>query len=195
MSWVLWVYLLIGIISLLALIAMLALGGLDALGLDFDVGDIDVDADIDAGQGVGPLSIPIILCFLSAFGGLGALSLVSGASEWMSPIIATAGAFIMAALIFMGLQLFLRMFTSDSTVSIRSLKGETGTVSVPIRPGSEGQIVVITPQRGRTLLAAVADKSIPRNAKVKIIGTSGDVVKVKIFKGNNIEKRRRGDRK
>ena len=178
MSWVLWVYLIIGLVSLIALIAMLLLGGLDALGLDFDV-DADVDIDVDGGQGVGPLSIPIILCFLSAFGGLGALSLIAGVNEWFSPVIATAGAFVMAGLIFMGLQLLLKKFTSDSTVKIRSLKGEKGTVTVPIEPGAEGQIVVITPQRGRTLLAAVSDSRISRNSRVVITEASGDVVKVR----------------
>lgn len=176
MPWVLWVYVIIGLGSLILLIAMLFLGGLDVLGFDFDVGDVDVDT---GGPGMGPLSIPIILCFLSAFGTVGALLTLYGMKIWMTPFIAAAGAFLLAGILFSIIQLFLRQFTSDSTVQINKLKGRRGKVTVPIRKDMEGQVAIFTQQRGRTLVPAVADRDIPENADIVIVETSGSVVKVR----------------
>ncbi|MGA1822321.1 MAG: hypothetical protein ACMUIG_07325 [Thermoplasmatota archaeon] len=182
-EWLFWVYLAIGLGSLLLLIVMLVIGGLDVLGFDFDVGDVDVDGidiDVDSGgPGMGPLSIPIILSFLSGFGGIGALLTLFDVDYRLTPFFAAGGAFLMAGILFGIMQLFLRQFTSDSTVQINRLKGRRGKVTVPIKPGVEGQIAIFTQQRGRTLVPAVADTKIPENTDVVVIAATGDVVKVK----------------
>ena len=174
------IYAAVGIISLVVLIGMLAIGGLDSLGLDVDM-DLDVDADMDGGGGPGGpgfFSLPFILAFLSAFGGVGVLSLWAGVPNWISPIVAVGGAAFIIVIVFVVVQRFLEKFISDSTVVLSSLKGVKGTVSIPIRKGGEGQVVVLTPQRGRTILAAIASRDIKTNTKVVVVEVLGDVVKV-----------------
>ena len=179
--WLLWAYIAIGALSIIILIGMLIFGGLDAIGLDLGIGDTDIDLmDADAaGAGPGLLSIPLILCFLAAFGGIGALSLAFGLPWWSSPVIAIGGALLVAVIVFGVVQLFLKQFASDSTVKLEHLRGMKGTVTVPIRKGSEGQIALYTGQRGRTILGAIAEEDIPINTEVIITGMSGDTIKVK----------------
>jgi len=173
------VYAGLGLVSLIVLVIMLAIGGMSSFGLDVDIdADIDIDGDVGGGDQGGPYSLPLLLRFLSAFGGIGALSVWLEVPSGFTPFIAAVGALIMAAILFFILQSFLKSFTSDSTVQIDALKGEKGTVSIPIEPGKEGQIVVVTAQRGRTLVAAISDRSIKKNTDVIVIETMGDVAKV-----------------
>jgi len=191
--WLFIMYAAIGILSLVVLILMLAMGGMEGLGIDVDV---DVDLDVEAGgggTGMGPFSIPLLLSFFSAFGGIGALLIwMDVVNPGATPFIALLGAFIMAGAVFFVLQAFLKAFTSDSTVRIGSLKGARGTVSVSIKKGKEGQVVVVTPERGRTLLGAISDTDIPMNTEVVVIDTMGDVVKVMSKKAMNARKRGKG---
>ena len=183
MLWLFITYALIGGISLLFLILIMAIGGLDTLGLDMDVDvDVDIDADMDVGGGgaggPGFFSLPFLLAAMSSFGGVGLLALWAGVPPWLSPFVAVGGSAFIIVIVFVMVQRFLQKFISDSTVNISSLKGTKGTVSVPIIKGGEGQIVVITEERGRMLIGAVAGEDIPANEDIVILESLGDSVKV-----------------
>lgn len=175
MEWVLVIYLAIGGASLLLLIMMMVLGNLD---FDLDIGpDIDLDiGDVDGGPGL--LSLPIMLSFFAAFGGIGALLTYFEFNTIITPFVAAVSALLLAGLLFMLMRYFFRMFSSDSTVTYSKLKGQKATVTVPINPGMEGQITLFTEQRGRTLVPAVADRKFPNGAKVIIKSSNGDSVNV-----------------
>jgi membrane protein implicated in regulation of membrane protease activity len=178
-TWVFYLYAAIGLASLVILIIMLVFGGLD---LDFDFGDVDVDVDtgLDVGFDGGPgfFSLPILLGFFTGFGGIGALLTYYEVNVIATPFIAGLGAILIASILFLIVNYFFKHFQSDSTVRFNNLIGRKASVSVPIAPGQEGQVVLFTEQRGRTLVPAVSKKSLPNNAQVVITGVSGDTVKV-----------------
>jgi membrane protein implicated in regulation of membrane protease activity len=178
-TWVFYLYAAIGLASLVILIIMLVFGGLD---LDFDFGDVDVDVDtgLDIGVDGGPgfFSLPILLGFFTGFGGIGALLTYYEVNPIATPFIAGIVAITVASILFLIVNYFFKHFQSDSTVRFNNLIGRRASVSVPISPGQEGQIVLFTEQRGRTLVPAVSQKSLPSNTQVVITGVSGDSVKV-----------------
>lgn len=188
MEWIFWVYIALGIAGLAVLLLMMIFGGLDFGfdGVDIDMGDIDFDVgDMDAGGGVG---LPLLLSFISAFGWFGAILTYMKVNIVLTPIISIGAAMGISLILFILTRYFLKHFSSDSTVRFRSLIGKKGSVTVPIRPGEEGQIVVFTDQRGRTIIPAVSDRRIPTNAEVIIIGMIGDTVKVMIKREWDLQK-------
>ncbi|MCK5773009.1 MAG: hypothetical protein KAH57_04415 [Thermoplasmata archaeon] len=197
MEWIFWVYIALGIAGLAVLLVMMIFGGLDFGfdGVDIDMGDIDFDlGDMDAGGGVG---LPLLLSFISAFGWFGAILTYMKVNIVLTPIISIGAALGISLILFLLTRYFLKHFSSDSTVRFRSLIGKSGSVSVVIRPGEEGQIVVFTEQRGRTIVPAVSDKRIPTNAEVVIIGKIGDAVKVmgkREWELQRAKSKRKGDR-
>lgn len=192
------VYVIIAIICVVLLIISIALGGFgddfDMGGHDFDVGGPDLDVggpDMDlggahvdvgygdfGGAGISPLSLPVILAFGSSFGGIGALLEVAGFDPYITPLIAIFVSIIIAGALYMGLVWMFVKTQASSTVSMRELVGQEGTVSVAIKAGKVGQIVVVTEERGRTLIPAVAEKPIPVDAIVEIKGIVGNGVRV-----------------
>jgi len=50
---------------------------------------------------------------------------------------------------------------------------------VAIQPGRLGQVLVVTEERGRTLMPAIADETIPTDAAVTIIEIAGGSARVK----------------
>ena len=74
---------------------------------------------------------------------------------------------------------FLVRSQASTEVSEERLIGGKGQVTVPILPGSQGQILVITEERGRSLFPAVAAEAIPRDAIVEILGFTGGVANVR----------------
>jgi len=189
-EWIFWVYIALGIAGLAVLLLMMIFGGLDFGfdGVDIDMGDIDFDVgDMDAGGGVG---LPLLLSFVSAFGWFGAILTYMKVNIVLTPIISIGAAMGIALILFILTRYFLKHFSSDSTVKFRSLIGKKGSVTVPIRPGEEGQIVVFTDQRGRTIVPAVSDKRMSNNAEVVIIGIIGDAVKVMGKREFEVQKRK-----
>ncbi|MGA1794080.1 MAG: hypothetical protein ACMUHM_09020 [Thermoplasmatota archaeon] len=178
-DWLFYVYAVVGTVSLAILLLMMIFGGLD---LDFDAGDIDIDMDggmdMDAGGGIGVFSLPIVLSFTTAFGALGAILSYFDVNRVVTPFIAAIASLALAGVLFLIVNYFFKQFQSDSTVRFNDLIGRKASVSVPISPGQEGQIVLFTEQRGRTLIPATSKKSLPNNAQVVITGVSGDTVKV-----------------
>ncbi len=185
------VYLIIAIICAVLLIVSVALGGfegdVDLGGHDLDMGGPDVDVggpDVDVGHGdfsgagISPLSLPIMLAFGTTFGGVGALLEAGGYDPFITPLIAIFVSIIIAAGMYMAMSYMFVKTQASSSVIVSSLIGQQGTISVAIKPGKVGQVVVVTEERGRTLLPAVADTPIPQDAIVEIKGIVGNGVKV-----------------
>jgi hypothetical protein len=186
------IYLLIAIICAILLIVTVAMGGFT--GGDFDAGgDFDVEGpDLDLGgpeadmgygdfmgAGISPLSLPIVLAFGTTFGGVGAVLEERGWDPFVIPFIAMLASVLTAGVMYMiVVKVFVRTQTT-SVVNPRNLIGEKGIVSVAIKPGRTGQVVVVTDERGRTLLPAIADEAIPTDATVTIEAVVGHSVRVK----------------
>lgn len=174
------VYLLIALFCGILMMAMFILG-------DF-TGDMDVDVDMgahaelgfgDADVGLSPLSLPIMLMFGTSFGVFGYIFEQVIDNEFVVPglsILISAG--IAAVMYFVVLKLFVQTQTS-SDIRLSTLVGEDAIVSIPIKDGSIGQIIVTTEERGRTILSAVSDEEIPNDSIVTITKVMGDGVFVK----------------
>jgi hypothetical protein len=192
-------YLVIWLVGLILLIIFAALGGFgmdtDAGDMDFDAdfdadidvdaggGDVDLDMDADADAGISghpsPLSIPIVLVFLTSFGALGML-LEGFEVFWIYvPVISAVVAIVIAALVFVIMIKVFAATQASSVIPLRKLIGLKGTVSVPIKKGTEGQVVVVPPNGGRILVGAIADQEIKTDAVIEVLEVVGDVVRVK----------------
>lgn len=187
MLWVFYLYLGIGILAFVGLLLVLIFGGIAAIDfdVDIDIPGIDVDIggpDADIGGGPGPFSLPVLLGFLSAFGALGSILTYYNMYPAMTPFVSAGGAILVSIVMFLIIQWMFKHFQSDSTLSFDSLKGKKATVTVSIKKGLEGQIVLFTDQRGRTLVPAVSDENIPENTRVVIVDVLGDSVKVRSMK-------------
>ena len=145
-----------------------------------DIGGVDFDHDIDAGvdTGVSPVSLPVVAVFGASFGGYGTLLEILDFGPIVVPILATAfaaltsgGAYLIMLNVFVKTQ-------AETRVDLESLKGYKGQVLIPIRPGQPGQIVVVTEERGRTLLQAIADEAIGTDEHVVVDSAVGNSVKV-----------------
>jgi len=185
MIWVFYLYLVIGILAFIGFIIILIFGGVSAFDFDVDIPGVDVgidgpDADIGIEHGgPGPFSLPVILGFLSSFGTIGAILTYYGVHYALTPFLSIAVAVLVALVMFLIIAWMFKKLQSDSTVSYRGLIGKEATVSVSIKEGREGQIVLFTEQRGRTLVPAIADEDIPADTYVVIKEVVGDAVKVR----------------
>jgi membrane-bound ClpP family serine protease len=68
---------------------------------------------------------------------------------------------------------------TSSNINLNDLVGKEAIVSIPLKPDSLGQIIVVTEERGRTTLTAVSDEEIATDSIVRIMKISGDSVFVK----------------
>jgi len=172
-------YVWIAMISLLFLIVLVALGG---YGLDIG-GDVDADVDLDygdfGGPGISPLSLPLVAAFGTTFGAVGALLETSGTSDVLAAIGATASAVLIAGAMYWAVGKFLVKAQASTEVKPDTLIGRDASVVIPVRPGSQGQILIITEERGRSLFPAIANEDIPRDAVVEITGFTGGVANVR----------------
>ncbi|MFQ6106928.1 MAG: hypothetical protein ACE5QF_05005 [Thermoplasmata archaeon] len=184
------IYLIIAIVCAILLIVTIALGGLMGevdVGGDFDVGGPDLDVggpDIDlgygdfAGPGISPLSLPIILAFGTTFGGVGALLEQAEFNPFIIPMVAVLVSVITSGGMYFAITWLFVKTQASSSVDLSSLVGQEGTVSVAIKPGKLGQIVVVTEERGRTLIPAVSEETIPTDTVVEIQAVVGNGVRV-----------------
>jgi membrane protein implicated in regulation of membrane protease activity len=173
-------YLLIALFCGIIMMAMFFLG-------DFG-GDADVDMDMgghaevgfgDADVGLSPLSLPIVLMFGTSFGAFGYIFESAGFNEYVVPVVSIAISLAIAGAMYVAvLKIFVRTQTS-SDINPASLVGKDAIVSIPVKEGSIGQIIVTTEERGRTILSAVSDEEIPNDAIVTITKVMGDGVFVK----------------
>ncbi len=182
------IYLLICLVCGILLIVMGMFGFGDFGDFDFDTGDIDLDTgdfDMDHGDmgGLSPLSLPIMLSFGTSFGAFGVIFSSMDFDPVLVPILAALISIGIAALMFMLMVKIFVQTQADSTVRMSKLVGEEATVTVPIKPPDAGQIMVTTPQRGRTLISAMADDDINTGASVVIIKMVGSTAYVKLNEG------------
>ena len=190
------IYLIICFIGLILLIVFALLGGFGAafetdVG-DVDVGDIDVDVgdvdvgDVDVDSSIGghpsPLSLPLILLFMTSFGAFGAIFEIFKLDLLLVPLISGGLSILIAGGMFLVLAKIFASTESTSVVPLRKTIGLKAKVSISIKKNNEGQIVVIPPKHGRILVGAIADKNIPTDSVVEILEVIGDVVKVKKVK-------------
>ena len=179
------IYLLIAIICGVLLLIMAAMGGLG----DFDA-DFDVDVDFDAGHGdfggagISPISVPILLAFGALFGSAGAIFEDIGQYSALEvPLYSVIVATAITSILFVILVKFFVKAQGTTEIKLKDLVGMTGETTMPTKPGVPGQVMVITDERGRTLVSAVSDVDIPTNSDVKIIGLVGSSLKIVPIKG------------
>ncbi|MCK4367444.1 MAG: hypothetical protein KAW84_05805 [Thermoplasmata archaeon] len=186
------IYLLIAIICAVLLIVTVAMGGFtggdfdagggfDVEGPDLDLGGLEADVGYGdfTGVGISPLSLPIVLAFGTTFGGVGAVLEQVGVNMYAIPFIAMLVSVLTAGIMYV---VVVKVFVGTQTSTVvhpRDLVGEQGIVSVAIKPGRTGQVVVVTTERGRTLLPAIAEEAIPTDTTVTIEAVVGHSVRVK----------------
>jgi hypothetical protein len=199
-------YLIICLIGLILLIIFAMMGGftgdfdVDSGDVDVDIGhidvghadvgdvdadvDVDVDHDVDSGGhggGPSPLSLPILLVFVTSFGAIGMILEVFELLWLYIPIISAIVSIAVAGFMFVVMVKIFSATQSTSVVPLHKLVGMRAMVSVAIRKHSEGQIVVVRPERGRMLIGAIADENISVDSVVQIIEVVGNVVRVKKY--------------
>jgi len=165
---------------MLFLLFSMLLGGIGDMDFDVDAG-IDLDGDFGSfeGPGISPLSLPILLTFGGSFGAFGGLLELEGSlSSIVIPFVSGGISVVVSGGMYM---LLLKVFVksqASTVVNRAALVGQTGQVTIPVAPGSIGQVLVLTEARGRTLLDAVSSEEVPRDAAVRIIELVGNAVKV-----------------
>ncbi|MCC6320777.1 MAG: NfeD family protein [Phycisphaerales bacterium] len=142
----------------------------DAHGADFS-GDHHSAAD----AGFKLLSIQGVLAFLMGFGWAG-LAALSG-TKWSMPLIsgvAVAGG--LAMMYFMAI-LMASVFKlqASGNIAIEAAVGAEGMVYVTIPAGSkgQGQVSLVVDDRQRIYSAVSEGEELPRNARIRVVGVSG----------------------
>lgn len=166
-------YTLIMLIFFIFLLVVLVLGD---IGDFFDVGG-DVGTDVDTG--LSPISLPVIGAFGTAFGAFGTVFESLNYGPLLTAGLATALAAVTAGGVWLLMYNFFVKAQAETRVDLAELVGYKGQVSVPVRPGQPGQIVVVTDARGRTLLQAIADELIGTDEHVVVESVVGNSVKVR----------------
>jgi membrane protein implicated in regulation of membrane protease activity len=120
------------------------------------------------GAGLSPLSLPLILSFGTCFGAFGTIFTSLGWNPVLIPIVAALVRLgISAILFFLLVKLFIQTQVTTQ-VRFKTLVGKDAQVTIPIKPGETGQILIITDERGRTLITATSDDEIPTDTIVTI---------------------------
>ncbi len=169
------IYLIIALICGILLVFIALLGG--DIAVDADV-DIDIDAGVDMGAGdfdvgLSPLSLPVVLTFGTCFGGFGAIFEAMEYSSFATPVLSALISTGVSALLYVIIDRIFVKTQASSDIKFRNLIGVEATTSIPIKKGAQGQIVVITEERGRTLLPAISDDEIGSDQPVIIEGFAG----------------------
>jgi hypothetical protein len=200
-------YLIVCLIGVVLLVIFAILGGFggdfeaDVGDADFDIDmdidadvdmDVDMDTDVDAGMdtSLSPLSLPILLVFFTAFGAFGMVLEVFSLDAMFIPFISIAGGVFVAGIMYFVMAKIFVSTQSTSVVPMRKLVGMKAKVSIPIKKGKEGQIVVVRPEKGRILLGAISDSNITRDSVVIIKEVVGDVARVEKTKATGKSKKK-----
>jgi membrane protein implicated in regulation of membrane protease activity len=184
------IYLIIAIVCGVLLIVMAIFGG-DFMDMDMDM-DFDVDVDVDGlgthiepgfgdfATGLSPLSPPLLLAFGASFGAFGTIFETLGYGPIWTPLLAGVLATLMAVAIFYVLFKVFIQSQATTRVNFRTLIGKEAVVTVPIKPGEQGQILIVTEARGRTLITAIsADEEIPSDSIIIIEKMTGNIASVR----------------
>jgi len=180
-------YLMVAIICALLLVIMAAFSDFGHIDTDVDVdigADMDVDGGMDLGHGdfhggdISPLSIPVILVFGTVFGATGSIFEGILENQLLVPVYATLLGLAVTAVVFVILVKVFIKTQAHTQVDLKELVGSECETTMPISADAPGQIMVITDERGRTLLTATSNVSIPTNTVVKITKVVGNGVSV-----------------
>jgi membrane protein implicated in regulation of membrane protease activity len=184
------VYLLIALVAGIMLIITAFLGTEMGFDHDADMGAFDGDGSggiehFEGGHGdfsgahLSPLSLPLVLAFLTSFGGFGALFEAFKWSDLVTPGAAAALSILVAVILYFVMDRIFVQTQANSSVDYNKLVGMDAVVTVPIKDGSRGQVLVLTEARGRTLMTAVASQDLATDTPVMIEGFAGRAVIVK----------------
>jgi membrane protein implicated in regulation of membrane protease activity len=159
-------------------------GDVDIPGADIHVGGPEVAAGgLDAPDvSVSVLSPITIASFITAFGGIGVLTLqLFGMDPRWSLLCATAGAVVLSGLMFLFYSQFLIRSQGSSEIKTGDIVGMLAEVTVPIGKGATGQVSYST-KAGRmsSMAKAVDGGEIPRGQLVKIVQVVGPIALVKV---------------
>jgi len=189
---VVFVYLAITLIFAILLIAMGVLGGLGGVfdihldighGADLggggpDLGGVGHDVGTDSGQfagsGISPLSLPVLFVFGTFFGAFGTLLEITQALPTIGvPFFAGVMAAVVTAIIyFVMVKVFVRS-QATSEYRLTDLVGSPGEITIPVEPGTRGQVLVLTDAAGRTLISAVSSQSLKTGDRIQVKGVEG----------------------
>lgn len=143
---------------------------------DFDIHDADIGHAHDGSEAAFKLlTVQGVLGFAMGFGwtGLGLL----GGTKWGVPMIfgvaslaGVATTYIMGAVMASMMQL-----QSSGNININTTVGAEGTVytSIPAANAGSGQVTIVVDQRQRTYNAVTPGDELTRNARVKVVGITG----------------------
>lgn len=156
--------------------ASLDVGGADAGGVGHDIA---TDPGQFGGETISPLSLPVLFVFGTFFGAFATIAEVTRALPSIGVPFFAAGlsGVITAALFFVFVRVFLRT-QAKSEYRLRDLVGQSGEVTVPVAPGTRGQVLVMTDAAGRTLISAVSNEDLKTGQRVQIKGVEGDALVV-----------------
>ena len=176
------IYLVIMIIGAVLLFVVLFMGIGHEFGGDVHVGDVG-HGDVghgDVGHG-GPsaFSLPVILAVVTSFGAFGVLLEQVNLSPLVVPILSMVLAIGIGAITFVGMYKMFKATQITTKLNYEELIGLKGTVSIPIKEGDEGQVIMTAKGSGRVQIAAVADEDIERDEVVIALELIGNVLKVK----------------
>jgi hypothetical protein len=182
MDTLLLIFLIAGGIGFIFLMISLIIGDLfEALDFDFDM-----DFDGDGGGEIGILDSRVISVFLTAFGGIAALTLYIGFGGIFSSIVGLISGLVFGGLIF-AFAYLLHSQQSTSSVSEGDLIGRTAKVIVGIQPGSIGQISCRIGEERVEKLARTRDgEAIKEGVTVFIEEAAGDSFIVSSMEGTTL---------
>ncbi len=162
------IFLVTGGIGFMFLMISLIIGDL------FEVLDLDFDFDFDGGGDIGILDSRVISVFLTAFGGVAAITLYLGFGGIISAIVGLTSGLTFGGLIF-AFGYFLHTQQASSSVAERDLIGRTAKVIVGIQPNSIGQISCVIGEERVEKIARTRDgEAIRVGETVFIEEISGD---------------------
>lgn len=172
-----------GIFCLIAWMATLLSVGMMLVSFFADLGDGDVDADIDHGGETGLFSARALIGFLLGFGWGGYMAVQSGLGVWGAVVVGLVLGLVMFFAIAAVIR-FIYGLKSDGShdFSQNSLVGMTGTVYVTIPPAGEWGGQVQVSREGSQLITMPAvqqgDKPLPAQTPIKVVGAAPHLLTV-----------------
>ena len=162
----------------IALAAFLVMAGSFLFGHDDDAGTDhgDVGHDVDSGDSEPTISIfsaKVIATLLMGFGAAGAIATYYRADYVVASLIGLAAGSLLAGLMYLILGVFYRQQASSLTPTNAAI-GCSGTVTVSISEGAQGEIGLNLEGQYRTFSASAEDgKAIPKGQTVRVVKMLG----------------------
>lgn len=177
------------------------LGDIDMPDVDIDIPQIDLPGDVDipgadihvgGAEGftggidapdvsVSPLSPITIATFVTTFGGVGLITTqFFGVDGRISLLWAMGSGLALAGLMYLVVSQFLIGSQGSSEIRASDLPGTEAEVTVPIGPGTPGQVTYVTKSgRMSSTARSASGEPIPRGELVTIVGVRGPQVLVR----------------